>query len=185
MSRCERRLSLRTVPPEVASGSAETCKMNVSYLESICNRIATPNGSSFRASEPGDRFASDSGGRRRTEGDGKVEDEATPEHASDGLDCGGGHLGGNCWSCLGGCRLRTGIALVKASSRSDEVARRQGEARPASSVFRGSGWPASTLRNIESHSSMYQTLSSFCMHVIEFIVIIDGCKVRNNAVRKF
>lgn len=48
MSRCERRLSLRTVPPEVASGSAETCKMYVSYLESISNRIATPNGSSFR-----------------------------------------------------------------------------------------------------------------------------------------
>jgi hypothetical protein len=51
--------------------------------------------------------------RRRTESDGKVEDEATPEHASDGLDCGGGHLGGICWSCLGGCRLRTGIALVE------------------------------------------------------------------------
>ena len=51
-------------------------------------------------------------GQRRTESDGKVEDKATPEHASDGLDCGGGHLGGICWSCMGGCGLRTGMALV-------------------------------------------------------------------------
>jgi len=46
----ERRLSLRTVPPEVASSGAETCGTHVSYLESIYNRIATPNGSSFRSS---------------------------------------------------------------------------------------------------------------------------------------
>ena len=45
----ERRLSLRTVPPEVAGGSAETCQMYVSYLESIYSRIAMPNGSSFRS----------------------------------------------------------------------------------------------------------------------------------------
>jgi hypothetical protein len=45
----ERRLSLRTVPPEVASSGAETCGTHVSYLESIYNRIATPNGSSLRS----------------------------------------------------------------------------------------------------------------------------------------
>ena len=44
----ERRLSLRTVPPEVAGSGAETCEMYVSYLESIQSRISTPNGSSFR-----------------------------------------------------------------------------------------------------------------------------------------
>ena len=45
----ERRLSLRTVPPEVAGSGAETCQMYVSYLESISSRIAMPNGSSFRS----------------------------------------------------------------------------------------------------------------------------------------
>jgi hypothetical protein len=70
--------------------------MHVSYLGSIYDRIATPNGSSWCSPELGARFASHSEGRRRTESDGKVEDEATPEHASDGLDGGGGHLGGIC-----------------------------------------------------------------------------------------
>ena len=45
----ERRLSLRTVPPEVAGSGAETCQMYVSYLESISSRIAMPNGSFFRS----------------------------------------------------------------------------------------------------------------------------------------
>jgi hypothetical protein len=44
----ERRLSLRTVPPEVAGSGAETYEPYVSYLESIHVRVATPNGSSFR-----------------------------------------------------------------------------------------------------------------------------------------
>lgn len=45
----ERRLSLRTVPPEVASSGAETCEMHISYLKSIHSRIAMSNGSSFRS----------------------------------------------------------------------------------------------------------------------------------------
>ena len=45
----ERRLSLRTVPPEVAGSGAETCQMYVSYLGSISSRIAMPNGSFFRS----------------------------------------------------------------------------------------------------------------------------------------
>ena len=45
----ERRLSLRTVPPEVAGSGAEACKMHVSYLQSIYSRISMLNGSSLRS----------------------------------------------------------------------------------------------------------------------------------------
>jgi hypothetical protein len=63
----------------------------------------------FAPSELGSKIACHSGGRRRTESDGKVEDEATPEHTGDGLD---GHLDGICWCDLFGCKLGTGITLV-------------------------------------------------------------------------
>ena len=68
--------------------------------------MASP--SSFFIRLPDSQAIRRAGGR--TEGDGKVKDETTPEHASDGLDS--GHFECICGCCLGGCDLRAGIALV-------------------------------------------------------------------------
>jgi hypothetical protein len=43
-----RRVTLRTVPPEVARSGTETYGPHVSHLKSICSHFATPNDSSFR-----------------------------------------------------------------------------------------------------------------------------------------
>jgi hypothetical protein len=64
--------------------------------------LLSPSGSGYN-------IACWSEGRRHTEGDGEVEDEATPKHAGDGLD---GHVEGICWCDLFWGGLRAGIALV-------------------------------------------------------------------------